>query len=306
MNNLKYNLNKILITGSEGFIGSHLVEDLIRKKFKVIGLSIRQSKVVDGITQMRGDIKKISSIPSDVACIVHLAALTDLDYCQRHPKECFDTNVMGTQNMLEIARKHDSKFIFASTSQVFGIPKKLPISENAELHPSSVYAASKAAGELLCESYSKSYGLDVVTVRSFSIYGPQSPSYLVTSKIITQIINDKIVHLGNLSPKRDFLYVSDVVSAYELLIRKNLKGFLKFNVGYGKSFSIRDICTKLTKISGKKFMIESDKKLFRSSEIPNLVCDASNIKNLGWKPQISITKGLKLTYESFRNEMSRA
>ncbi|MGB6463777.1 MAG: GDP-mannose 4,6-dehydratase [Nitrosotalea sp.] len=293
-------MDKILITGSGGFIGSHLAEDLLRRKSRVIGLSIDPKKI-HGVTQMHGDIKKITSMPKDVTCIVHLAALTDLDYCQHYPKECFDTNVMGTQNMLEIARKHDSKFIFASTSQVFGIPKKLPISENAELHPSSTYAASKSAGELLCEAYSKSYGLDIIVVRAFSIYGPQSPPYLVTTKIIKQIINDNKVHIGNLSPKRDFLHVSDIVSAYELLIDKNLKGFLKFNVGYGKSFSIHDICRKLIRISKKNVVIESDKKLFRRSEIPNLVCDASSMKKLGWKPKVSLIEGLRLTFESFAN-----
>lgn len=304
MNNLKYNLDKILITGSGGFIGSHLAEDLLRRKSRVIGLSIDPRKI-HGMTQMYGDIKKITSIPNDVTCIVHLAALTDVDYCQKHTKECFDTNVMGTQNMLEIARKCDSKFIFASTSQVFGIPKKLPISENAELHPSSIYATSKAAGELLCETYAKSYGLDIVVMRSFSIYGPRSPPYLVTSKIITQIINDNPVHLGNLSPKRDFLYVSDVISAYELLIRKNLKGFSKFNVGYGKSFSIHNICKKLIRISKKKVVVKSDKKLFRRSEIPNLVCDASSMKKLGWKPKVPLVEGLRLTFDSFASGLEK-
>ena len=297
---MKTSLDKILVTGSGGFLGSHLVEKLIRKKSKVIGLSINPGKAHKMIP-IRGDITKVTNISNDMSCIVHFAALTDVDYCQKNPKECFATNVLGTQNMLEIARKHDSKFIFASTSQVFGIPKKLPISENANLNPSSIYAASKAAGELLCETYSKSYGLDITVARSFSIYGPKSPPYLVTTKIITQIINGNKIRIGNLSPKRDFLYVSDAISAFELLINKNLKGFSKFNVGFGKSFSIREICKKLVQISRKKIFIESDKNLFRKSEIPNLVCDSSKIKKLGWRPKISIEEGLQMTFESFKN-----
>src|SRR5438445_68708 len=116
-------------------------------------------------------------------------------------------------------------------------------------NPSSIYAASKAAGELLCEAYLKSNGLDIIIVRPFSIYGPRSPPYLVTTKIITQIISGNKVRIGNTSPRRDFVYVSDVISAFELLINKNLKGFSKFNVGFGKSFSILDICRKLIEIS---------------------------------------------------------
>lgn len=254
---------------------------------------------------MHGDITKVNNISNDISCIVHFAALTNVDYCQNNPKECFDVNVMGTQNMLEVARKHDSKFIFASTSQVFGIPQKLPISENAELHPSSIYATSKTAGELLCETYSKSYGLDIVVVRLFSIYGPKSPPYLVTTKIITQIINGNKIRIGNLSPKRDFLYVSDAVSAFKLLINKNLKGFSKFNVGFGKSFSIKEICRKVIKISEKKISIESDKQLFRRSEIPNLICNTYKIRKLGWKPKISLEEGLQMTFESFKNGMQK-
>ena len=297
-------MSKILVTGYTGFLGSHLVEGLVDTKSKIIGLSINPQKI-RGITSVHGDITKISNISNDISCIVHLAALTSVDYCQNNPKKCFDTNVMGTQNMLEIARKCDSKFLFASTSQVFGIPQKLPISENAELHPSSVYAASKTAGEFLCETYSKSYGLDISVVRLFSIYGPKSPPYLVTTKIITQTINGNKIRIGNLSPKRDFLYVSDAVSAFKLLINKNLKGFSKFNVGFGKSFSIEEICKKIVKISEKKISIESNKQLFRRSEIPNLVCNASKIKNLGWKPKISLDEGLQMTFESFKNGMRK-
>ena len=297
-------MDKILITGSAGFLGTHLTEYLIKRKLPVVGLSIKAKKI-SGSNQIHGNIKKISDIQKGVSHIVHFAAVTDVDYCQKNPKECFDTNVMGTQNMLEIARKHDLKFIFASTSQVFGIPKKLPISENAELHPLSIYAASKAAGELLCETYSKSYGLDVTIVRSFSIYGPQSPSYLVTSKIITQMLDNHKIKIGNLKPKRDVLYVSDVVSAFGLLIDNDLQGFSKFNVGYGKSFSIKEICEKLIKISKNDILIESDEKLYRKSEIPDLVCDPSKIMSLGWKPRISLEKGLQLTLESFQNRIKK-
>ena len=294
----------ILITGSSGFLGSSLASHLIKKKHDVVGLAINTKKSL-GFKQIRGNITSIADIPKETSCIVHYAALTNVDYCQSNPNECFRVNVLGTLRMLELARKHDSKFIFASSSHVYGAPKKLPISENTELHPSSIYAASKAAGELLCEAYSKSNGLDIIIVRPFSIYGPRSPPYLVTTKIITQIISGNKVRIGNTSPRRDFVYVSDVISAFELLINKNLKGFSKFNVGFGKSFSILDICRKLIEISRKKINIESDSKSFRRSEIPNMVCDPSRIKKIGWKPQVSLEEGLRITFELFMNDIKK-
>lgn len=293
-------LGKILVTGSNGFLGSNLIDYLLYNKKQVIGLSQNPQKK-DGIHQIQNDVRTISRIPKDISCIMHLAALTDVNYCQLYPKACFDTNVGGTQNMLELARKHDSKFIFASTSHVFGIPKKLPVSENTEFHPISVYAASKACAEMLCEGYSKSYGLDIIIVRAFSIYGPASPSYLVTSKIIKQILYENKITLGNLSPKRDFLYVSDLILAYSLLIKRSLKGFSKFNVGFGKSTSILELCQKLIKISGKNVPVNSDKNLQRKSEIENIICDISKIKKLGWKPKISLEEGLSNTFHWFAN-----
>jgi nucleoside-diphosphate-sugar epimerase len=293
-------LGKILVTGSNGFLGSHLIGYLQYHKKQVIGLS-QNSQKKDGIHQIKNDVRTISRIPKDISCIVHLAALTDINHCERYPKACFDTNVGGTQNMLELGRKHDSKFIFASTSHVYGIPKKLPVSETAELHPLSVYAASKACAEMLCEGYSKSYGLDIMVVRAFSIYGPASPSHLVTSKIIEQILYENKITIGNLSPKRDFLYVSDLISAYSLLIKRNLTGFSIFNVGFGKSISILELCQKLIKISGKKISVNSDKNLQRKSEIENIVCDISKIKKLGWKPKILLEEGLSNTFHWFAN-----
>lgn len=292
-------LEDILITGSNGFLGSHLSNYMLDKKYKVIGLSTHIDEK-SKIKQIRGDVRNISKISGDLSCIVHLAALTDVDYCQSKPMDCFDINVKGTQNMLEMARKTDSKFVFASTSQVFGLPMRLPLSENEEIHPVSIYACSKACGELLCETYSKSYGLDVVIVRSFSIYGPNSPSYLVTTKIIKQLIKGNKITIGNLSPRRDFLYVSDLVSAFELVINKKLKSFSKYNIGYGISISIRDLCNKLITISGKKVSISSRKNLARGNEIQNLVCDNTKIKQLGWQPKISIDQGLLHTFNWFK------
>ncbi len=293
-------MKKILVTGSDGFLGSNLVNHLNKKNHNIIGLSNKRSN--SKIPKIFGNVVTISNI-RNLSCIVHLAGMTDIDYCQKHPTECFRTNVMGLQNMLEIARKNDSKFIFASSSQIFGNPSTLPVGENAEYQPLSVYAASKTCGEYICKSYSKAYGLDIVIVRLFSVYGPGSPSYSAVARIITQIIKNKKVRLGNLKPRRDFLYVSDAISAFELLINSNLRGISKFNIGSGESISIYNLCKKLIKISNSKIKIESNRNLFRKDEINNLVCDSSRIRKLGWKPKIPLEEGLERTYSWFKEEL---
>jgi len=251
-------LKKILVTGQSGFIGSHLI-DALSKKYSIIGLSMKNLPQLK-ISQIKYNIQKISinQIPKNIFCIVHLAALTDVQFCQSNPTKCFDVNVNGTQNMLEIARKRDSKFIFLSTGHVFGVPKKLPINENHPRNPTSIYSASKLSGEILCEAYSKSYGLDVSIIRFFSIYGPNSPPHLVTSKIISQILTKNVLQLGNLYPKRDFLYVDDAIKSIQLILKK-LHGFNSYNVGSGNSYSISELCKILEKIANKKIKIKSIK-----------------------------------------------
>jgi len=154
-------LKKILITGHSGFLGTNLI-NYLADKYDILGLSDNLKKF-DNIKQIKGDVKKISfnKIPKNISCIIHLAALTDVRFCENNPTACFESNVSGTQNMLEIARKLNSKFIFLSTSHVYGKPKKLPILESHPRNPISFYATSKVLGEILCESYSKTYGMDI-------------------------------------------------------------------------------------------------------------------------------------------------
>jgi len=289
-------LKKILVTGYNGFIGTHLVDSL-KTKFKLIGISEKSTKKADILT-IKKDIRKITihDIPKNIFCIVHLAALTDILYCQKHPVRCFDINVHGTKNILEIARKINSRFLLVSTSHVYGNPQKLPITENHPTNPTSIYGLSKLTAEIITKSYSSYYGLNAAILRLFSVYGPKSPEHLVTSKIILQSLRGKTLSLGNLSSKRDFVYVSDVVDAIELVIKK-MRGFNVYNVGTGKSHSILEVCNIIGKINKKKLSIKSKKSLVRSSDIKNMVASKSKIQKLGWRPQTNLMKGLKLTYD---------
>ena len=291
-------LNNVLVTGYSGFIGSHLVNSL-SKKFNIIGVSndaIKNSHVKRCIKK---DIRNISvsDVKEDIHNVIHLAAITDVQYCQLNPDICFEVNVMGTQRMLELARKKDSRFTYISTSHVYGIPKLMPIKENHPKNPTSVYAASKLAGEICCESYAQAYGMNISILRLFSVYGPNSPKHLVISKIITQLQSQTNITLGNLNSKRDFIYVDDVIKAIELVMRKS-KGFETFNVGTGKSISIYDICKIIQKITKKNFIIKSVPSLKRKVDVKNLVSNTCKIRKLGWKPRIDINNGLAMALQN--------
>ncbi len=284
---------KILITGHNGFLGSHLITKL-SSKYEIVGIS--KEKSINKIPQIQTDITKISyeNIPKDVQCVIHLAAISDVDYCQHNPEESTEVNVMGTQKMLEISRKLNSPFLFLSSSHVYGIPQKLPITEEHPKNPTSIYGDNKLAAEELCHTYSQLHGLDTIILRLFSVYGPNSPTHLVTNRIISQLISSNKIELGNLHTKRDFIYVDDVVRAIEISL-KNMNKFNVFNVGSEKSHSILEICNMLKEITGQNFEIKSIKSKKRQNDIPEIVSDSSKLKHFGWTPKTTLKEGLTLT-----------
>ena len=292
-------MKNIIVTGHDGFLGSHLVPEL-QKKFNVIGVS--KTGYSQKITQLKKDICKISYLdfPGKINYIIHLAAITDPIYCQKNPKECFNVNVNGTQNILELARRKDSKIIFFSTSHVYGIPKKLPVKEGDPKHPNSIYSDSKLDAEIICESYSRTYGLDVSIARLFSVYGPNSSSHLVVNSIINQLLKNKVIQLGNVNSRRDFIYVTDVIQAIKIIL-KTIHGFNDYNVGTGKSYSILEICEILKKISKKNIPVKSIKSKIRKNDLSKIVCDPTKIQNLGWKSKIEISVGLQKMLEWYKN-----
>ena len=287
-------MKQIIITGHNGFLGSNLLLKLISEKYDITGIS-KTIKKNNSIKQIKRNILDIKD--SDISknsSIIHLAAITDVAYCEKHPEECYNVNVIATQKILEIARKKNCSLIYPSTSHVYGIPKKLPIKETHPTNGISVYSESKILSEKLCQEYSKSYGLNISVLRLFSIYGPKNAEYKVESEIIRHLLSSNVIKIGNLSPKRDFIYIDDVTKAFQIVI-KNLKNFNIYNVGSEKSYSIQEICNILKKLSGKETPIVADKGKLRKNDIKNVVSDCSKIKKLGWKPKISINEGLELT-----------
>lgn len=286
-------MKNVIITGHNGFIGSYLVEKL-KKKYNLIGISNHNSN--SSIISIKKDIRKISikDFPKNIDYIIHLAAVTGVPSCERNPQNSFEINCDGTKKILEVARNLGSKFLYVSTSHVYGNPQTLPIKENHPRNPTSVYAATKLLGENLCESYSRIYGLNVDIVRLFSVYGPKSPKYLVTSKIISQSLEKKPMILGNLKPKRDFIYISDAISAIELIMKKST-GLESYNVGSGKSYSISQIYTTVLKLLGYKVPIKISKNQIRKNDIFEIRASCSKLQNLGWRAKTNLVDGLQKT-----------
>lgn len=292
-------MSSILISGANGFLGSNLSKFLLNRGDKVFGI-YRGQHTESNIIKLHDDVVTIEKIPEEISCIVHFAAVTDIEYCEKNPEFCNRINVDGTKNILNLALKNNAKLIFASSSHVFGKPCYLPINEEHPLNPLSIHAKSKVEGEVLCETYSQKYGIETNIVRIFSVYGPFSPHYSIVHKIINQIINNKKIILGNTESKRDFLYVDDFLSAIALLINKKFDGHSKFNLGSGQSISINQLCTKILEISHSNCIVESDSNLYRNTDVSELKCNNDKLLNYGWSPQTTINDGLKKTFEWFQ------
>ena len=315
---------RILVTGACGFIGSHLVEKLVKKNFKVKAFTFYNSigsngwidnidkKIIKDTEIISGDIRDQefllkNSKKTDV--IIHLAALIGIPYSYQAVKSYIDTNINGTYNILNAARENNiSKTIITSTSEVYGTAQRVPITEDHRLSAQSPYAASKIGADQLALSYNKSFDLPVTIIRPFNTFGPRQSTRAIIPSIITQISsNKKLIKLGNLNPTRDFTYVEDTANAFIAAIkRKNISG-KTINIGNSFEISIRNILKILKNDFGYKFEVVIDKKRVRTknSEVDRLF--ASNLKAkklLKWKPEFGGVNGFKEGLEKTINWFS--
>ena len=322
-------MKKVFITGAEGFIGSHLVEKLVKEKFKVtamvrynfnnnIGwLNDLDKKILSKIKIVKGDITDYGFIEdttknSDV--ILNLAALIGIPYSYKAVKSYIDTNVIGTYNILKASHKNKiKKIIHTSTSEVYGGINKKKIDEKFINYAQSPYAASKIAADQLCISFYCSYNSPVVILRPFNTFGPRQSDRAIIPTVINQLIKKKDLRLGNINTFRDINYVDDTVNAYIKILKsnKNIYGEI-FNVGSGFNFSIKKIVEILIKISGKKAAIKVEKARLRpkNSEVYHLLANNNKIKKIvGWKPKydnyLKITKALENTYKWFEKNQNK-
>jgi dTDP-glucose 4,6-dehydratase len=314
---------KILVTGACGFIGSHLVESLVRKGHDVKAFTFYNSRGSNGwidnldkklIKKMQiisGDIRDyhfLEQQSKNIDVLFHLAALIAIPYSYQSPKSYIDTNIMGTYNILRCSQKNNiSKTIITSTSEVYGTAQKIPITEDHQLSAQSPYAATKIAADQLALSFYKSYNLPLTILRPFNTFGPRQSARAVIPTIISQLLNkNKILKIGNLSPTRDFTYVEDTVDAFISAMKgKNLGEII--NVGSKFEISIKDILNIFKKDFGYNFDIMIDKQRLRpkKSEVQRLFSsDIKAKKLLGWKPKYKGLLGFKRGLEKTLNWFS--
>ena len=304
---------KILITGVTGFIGSHLVKELNESKMgQIYGLVRFGNKYVkhEGYEPIYADItdyhylvKIVSEIKPEI--VIHLAALSSVSQSFDRPQEYFEVNTIGTINLAEINLKFNpylKKFIFAGTPEEYGIQEKFPIKEDAPLNPNSPYAVSKAAATKYLLYMHGAYGFPVVISRHANAYGRKIGIFSqlgVIENIITQMLKGNDVYLGDPEPKRDFLYVSDVLEFYKLLIEKGKPGEI-YNAGWSKSYSIEEVVEKAKELIEFKGNIHWYSIPKRPGEIPKIELDSSKArKELGWQPKVELEEGLKKVIEHF-------
>lgn len=304
-------MKKVFVTGASGFIGSHLVEALLKKKYIVHALAAYDINSSLGWLEhiksknlkiIHGDVcdeNFIFKITKKIDYIIHLAALISIPYSYLSPYSYIKNNIEGTYNILEAARKNKvKKTLHTSTSEVYGTAQYSPIDEKHPLNPQSPYAASKISADSLAISYFKSFGLPVTIIRPFNTFGPRQSSRAVIPTVISQCLqNPNKIFVGNINTKRDFTYVTDTVNGYikALETKKNIKGEV-INLGTGTTIRIKDIIFQLFKILKIKPKIIIEKKRFRpkKSEVNLLISNNNKAKKLmNWRPVYSGKKGLK-------------
>ncbi len=313
---MNWNNKKVMVTGAGGFIASHLLERLVSAGADVTAfvrynskndfgfIEILPSSVRKNLKVVAGDLRDSDAVCDAVKgndIIFHLAALIAIPYSYVHPREVVETNVMGTFNVLNAAKRLDvSKVVHTSTSEVYGTAITVPISEDHPLQGQSPYSASKIGADKIAESFYLSFGIPVATIRPFNTYGPRQSARAVIPAIISQALKANVIKLGSLTPKRDLNYVSDTVEGFIKVAESKTSLGEVINIGSGREITIGELAGKIIDILGKDIKIVADKSRIRpkKSEVGRLLADNRKAKKLlGWTPKVSLEEGLKKTIE---------
>lgn len=301
-------MGKILVTGAGGFIGSHLTEELVKQGEEVRAFVRYNSRDERGLLEdlpkgiqsqiefVPGDLKDPDGIKKTVkGCskVFHLGALIAIPYSYVHPFDFIQTNVTGTANLLNACLENDSieKIIHTSTSEVYGTARYMPIDEKHPLQAQSPYAASKIAADKLAESYYLSFGLPIATLRPFNTFGPRQSLRAIIPTIISQAINGEKIRLGNIEPRRDFLFVRDTIRGFIELAKCSKAVGKVVNIGTGRDISIKELVKKIVDQMGRTREIKAERRRIRpeKSEVMQLIADIRLAKKLfKWAPRYTL------------------
>jgi NAD dependent epimerase/dehydratase len=314
---------RILVTGAGGFIGSHLAERLATLGAEVTALvhynalsnwgnlDFAEQRVRDGIHVLAGNVEDgdfVMRAAEGMDVILHLAALIAIPYSYMAPRSYVRANVEGTLNIVEAARRLGvARVVHTSTSEVYGTALRVPIDEDHPLQGQSPYSASKIGADKVAESYFRSFGLDVVTVRPFNTYGPRQSARAFIPTIISQALARPEIRLGALDPQRDMTYVSDTVAGFVAAATADGIAGETINLGTGTTHSIGDFAERILKLLRieKPILTDSSRMRPANSEVKRLLSDNRKAsKLLGWTPQVDLDDGLLRTIEFVRDNMS--
>ena len=308
---------KVLITGADGFIGSHLAELLVKEGFKVHALSqynsfnnwgwLEDIDCRNDIEVLSGDVRDphyCKHITKNIDIVFHLAALIAIPYSYNAPDSYVDTNIKGTLNICQAALENGVKRVIqTSTSEVYGTAQYVPIDEKHPLQAQSPYSASKIAADAMAMSFFNAFNLPLTIARPFNTYGPRQSARAVIPTIISQIANGKKqIKLGDVSPTRDFNYVADTCRGFLALARCDKAIGETVNIGSNFEISVGETLNLIRELMNSDVEFITDEQRIRpeKSEVFRLWCDNSKIRDLtGFEPQYSIREGLKATIEWF-------
>lgn len=313
-------MKTILVTGADGFIGSHLVEHLVESGYKVRALALYNSfndwgwleniSCLDQVEVISGDVRDpffCQKLTKNIDIVYHLAALIAIPYSYVAPQSYVDTNVNGTVNMCKAAMENGVKrFIHTSTSETYGTALYVPINESHPMQPQSPYSASKIAADAMAMSFFNSFDFPLTIARPFNTYGPRQSARAVIPTIITQIAHGmKEIKLGDVTPTRDFNFVEDTCRGFVALANCDKAIGKAVNIGSNFEISIGDTLNSIKKIMNSDVEFITDEQRIRpeKSEVHRLWCDNSLIKDLtGFEPKYSIESGLTKTIDWFTNK----
>ena len=317
-------MKKVLVTGADGFIGSHLTEELLKKGYEIKAFTMYNSfntwgwldtlpkEKLNEIEIFSGDIRDPNGVKEamgGVDAVFHLAALIAIPFSYHSPDSYVDTNIKGTLNILQAARALETeRVLITSTSEVYGTAQYVPIDEKHPFQGQSPYSATKIGADRLAESFYRSFSLPVSIVRPFNTYGPRQSARAVIPTIISQLLSGKEeIELGSLTPTRDFNYVKDTAAGFIAIAESDKTIGEEINIATQQEISIGELANEIIRQINPNAKIICDKQRLRpeKSEVNRLLGSNEKIKRLTlWKPEYSFERGIEETINWIRNHMN--